>query len=252
MVFGYDTKGTSYSYYSSFALGSKYQADQTGNIEKIKVYVTCTAARNVKVAIWRDSDKVLIGQGVANTGGALDGWLEVTLDSPVAVTSGIDYWLGARADDTCTAWYDDGAANQAFYKSITYADFPSNPLGGVGNNDRKYSIYATYEEGGIAYYQTITEKMGMTDSVPAPVGAFKIAVPTEKLGMLDSIPAPVGAFKIALPTEKLGMLDSATRSKIVPVTITDILGMKDKLEKRKRQIKRPDLPDYTKEGGAPT
>lgn len=102
----------------------------------------------------------------------------------------------------------------------------------------------------VAYTQTISEILGMSDSVPAPKGAFKITVPIEKLDMVDSIPSPKAAFKIAFPIEKLGMLDSATRSFPLKVTIMEILGFRDRLESRKHAGKIGDLPDDTITGGA--
>lgn len=119
----------------------------------------------------------------------------------------------------------------------------------------------------IAYEVTITEKLGMLDSIPTKA-AFKQSV-TDILGMTDTVTKQksmfqtisdilgltdtVGtkvAFKQAV-TDIIGMLDTVTRHFPLAVTITDILGMRDRLITKKRRFPLPDLPDHTTRGGAP-
>lgn len=78
-------------------------------------------------------------------------------------------------------------------------------------------------------HQTISEVVGLTDSVGTKA-AFKIAVPIEKLGMVDSIFKPA-SFKKAV-SELLGMSDSVIPKGTFHWAISDSLGMVDSVLRR--------------------
>ena len=118
----------------------------------------------------------------------------------------------------------------------------------------------------VAYTQTISDILGMVDSISKPAafkrsvsevlgmvdysiakGTFKKAV-SDLLGLADAV-GTKGTFKHSV-ADVLGMLDTATRSRGSPVTISEILGMRDRVETRKRLSKIGDLPDDTITGGA--
>jgi len=87
---------------------------------------------------------------------------------------------------------------------------------------------------GVAHYQTISEVLGMVDSV-AKRADLKQAV-TEKLGMIDSAVAP-GTLHLTV-AEKLGLLDFVAFP--IRVTIMESLGMVDSVAKR-ADLKQPIL-----------
>jgi len=129
-------------------------------------------------------------------------------------------------------------------------------------SDFMFEVY-----GYTAYTQTVSEVLGMVDTIPTKA-AFKRTA-ADLLGMVDSVGKVKGmyqtvadslgmvdavgtkaAFKQAV-SEVLGMVDSASRSRGFPITISEVLGLKDKIESKKRLSKIGDLPDHTITGGAP-
>ena len=98
------------------------------------------------------------------------------------------------------------------------------------------------------FHLITAEILGMVESV-APRADFKQAV-VELLAMADVV-GTKAAYKVAV-VEILGMLDWAWRGFPLKVTVAEILMMRDKLERRKRLSRMPDLPDDTTQGGAPT
>jgi len=117
-----------------------------------------------------------------------------------------------------------------------------------------------------AFTQTVSDLLGLVDSVPTKAAFKQSAVDilgmvesitkqksifqtvADSLGMVDAV-GTKGAFKQAV-SEVLGMVDSASRSRGFPVTISEILGLRDRVEARRHAGKIGDLPDHVITGGA--
>lgn len=84
------------------------------------------------------------------------------------------------------------------------------------------------QEGGVAHSQTITDSLGLLDSV-VPRGNFKKSV-SDILGLLDSV-SPRADYKQAI-TDILGLLDSISKVYSVHITISDILGLLDSVSSK--------------------
>jgi len=216
---------------------------ETGAISKIKVYNRCKSS----------SATGCYSREYIYIGGSL---YEGTLHT--LTTSWADYY---------TEW----ATNPKTGVAWTWADIDALQAGtelfsSQGKDSYCTQVYVIIEYAAVAYTQTISEILGMADSV-VPKGAFRLTV-TESMGMVDSaarqknmfqtvsevlgMSDSVGtkaAFKQAV-SEVLGMVDSAARSRGVPITISETLGLKDRVETRKHLSKIGDLPDDTITGGA--
>jgi len=104
-------------------------------------------------------------------------------------------------------------------------------------------------EDGIDYFQTVSDVVGLLESVPTPVGAFKQST-TDILGLLESAPSAaslhavasdhLGLLDVVTPradfkqgvADQLGMLDTTTTVKTLFQTITDLIGMSDVVVRR--------------------
>ncbi len=98
-----------------------------------------------------------------------------------------------------------------------------------------------------AHEVTITDSVGMLDSVPKRAQGHKLAV-TDIVGASDSVMRKA-SFHLAV-TDIVGMLDSVARSHGIALTISDIVGLRDRIVTRKRIWPLRDLPDDTIQGGA--
>lgn len=117
---------------------------------------------------------------------------------------------------------------------------------GDANVDTRIEGFAWATAEPVAYTVTITETLGMIDTV-AKARSQKVTV-IDVLGMEDSV-GKKASFKQII-TDILGMLDSATRSFPLKVTISEVLGLRDRIESRKHTSVIGDLPDNTITGGA--
>jgi len=94
-----------------------------------------------------------------------------------------------------------------------------------GSSAKAPKLAITYHVG-VAYTITVTEVLGMSESVGTKA-AFKKTV-SESLGMSESVAKPMHMYK----------------------TVSEILGMRDQVEIRKHKIPIGDLPDHVITGGA--
>lgn len=81
---------------------------------------------------------------------------------------------------------------------------------------------------GVEYEVTLTESLGMVDSVARAKGMYQTIV--DSLGMLDSTPTKA-LFHLSV-SDSLGMLDTVKAPGRVEVEITDLLGMLDSATRR--------------------
>jgi len=144
--FGCKTIGANSSRIDQYAYYCKFEAPENGQATSITWYLDDSDNRDFKVALF-DSALNLLAQGVGLKGG--DGWTEVVFAAPVAIVGGQDYWFGGRVEEGASVrcWYDAGDVNQGAGQTITYADFPSDPMV-PGYAAREYSVYCTYTPAG--------------------------------------------------------------------------------------------------------
>jgi hypothetical protein len=287
-IFGYNVKGATELYPSgNYLRACRFYCPNAGRAVSITMYAKqySTYTPKIKYALYSDNNGVpasLVGYTEEWTlTSGWDGWKTLNIISG-GVLSPAYYWITWFANNNAYQYYDAGDTNQYYYVAYTYDSFPSTmPTGGT-YSDRKYSRYCTY-----IYTQTVSEALGLTDSVAKQFNAIKTVsdilgltdsalkplhakelvaealglsdsaartlemyrVAAEVLGMSDQM-ATRAAFKRSI-SDLLGLLDSAMPVRVKPVTVADILWLRDKLDTRKHVSKIGDLPDHTITGGAP-
>lgn len=145
--FGYEIPGGDphdIDYYSAYC---KFQMDDVADQQAVSItwYLTGDEPRGFKVALY-DAGLNLLGQGTGTKSG--DGWITVTLDTPVPLTALAFYWLGGMAEEQVANYKDAGAANQSAWISkydLSYANFPRDPMNPSAYGSNKWSVYCTYE-----------------------------------------------------------------------------------------------------------
>ena len=194
---------------------------------------------------------------VAHAGGGFQ-----AIDIPDTVLEAGTYHFAVQVSAALKYIRYKAGTSEYHQQTYTYGAFPATAS--PGNYSASIlSIYGFYSA---ILYQSVSEVLGMVDSVPTKA-SFKQSV-SEVLGMVDSTPTKA-AFKQAISevlgmsdavgtkaafkqsvTEVLGMVDSAARVKGFAVTIAEILGLRDQIESRKHKTRIGDLPDHTITGGA--
>lgn len=268
--FGYETKGGSAIDVGVNVHGVKFTCTYAGIAKSITLYCKqySTSTPKMKFAIYADNAGVpaaLVGYTEEWTlTSGWDNWKTLNIISGGDLTADTVYWLVFWPSATyLTVYYNAGDENQFAYKATAYNGFPNPFPANPTYAGLKFSVYCTY---GAAYTQTVSEILGMVDSVPTKAtfhltvsdslgmvdsalrkGAFKQAV-SDSLGMSDAV-GTKAAFKQAI-SDVLGIVDSASRARGFLITISEILGMRDRVEGRKHAGKIGDLPDDTITGGA--
>ena len=224
--FGYETIGTSSYYGANYIRGSVFTCPESGTADSISwynKYAFSGVVKAVKCAIYKHSDLSFVGVTEELIAGAANTWIthNFTVPKPDLInTQYILVWWsrGSYAEIA----YDTGETDQGHYQYLYYNSFP-DPLDPAHENC-KYSIYCTYTvAGGVANYQTVSDSLGLLDSV-APKGIFKQSI-SDLLGLLDST-SSIKAQKQTV-TEILGLLDTIITKTGYHVTVSDILGLVD-------------------------
>ncbi len=120
----------------------------TGNCTKLRFWLrTFSFADDVKMALYNSSG-VLLGEGLGVAVGTASGqWVEITLDTPVAVTASTTYKVGyfANAVSSTKIGYSNAGASGAGsgnldFNGTTYAAFPVDPWGGDAGGNVAWTI----------------------------------------------------------------------------------------------------------------
>jgi len=158
-TFGYTTEGgTSYGTADRIT-GQKGTPSSSGTVTKISFYGQWSSAGgNANGAIY-DTSYNIISNGKAEevtVGGdsGVNYWFDVTFSVNPSVVGGTSYWVvdsGLAGSGYFISRGNSGGTNEALFKLQAY----TNPLGDsisspTVQNDRYYSIYATYTAGGSA------------------------------------------------------------------------------------------------------
>ena len=138
---------------------SKYPLTEAGDVTKITVYVD--GVTNVKVAIYAESGGVPTSLLASAEKACVAGWNDITL--LVSLPAG-NYFLAARREtDLINFYYDAGSTNQTAFRTIAYADPWPDPFGVPdAQQDREYSIYATYTPSGEEYERPASQSITMS------------------------------------------------------------------------------------------
>lgn len=146
-TFGYETAGGSTDLTSNKIRGSFFTGSN-GTVTSIAAYVNdfMNNSGNWKYGIYLKSDSSLNGytDSTYRDGSVNAGWKNINISSGGTI-SATDYYLVGWADYTSTINFDT-ETNKGGYNDVTYGTFP-NPASFTASNN-KYSIYATYTEGG--------------------------------------------------------------------------------------------------------
>ena len=120
-------------------LWQKITATFTGNVDKLSVYQAYVnaAGKTIKMALYNAAGTAVLGSGVfVTTGYAENADIEVTLDAPVAVVNGQDYWIGWTYSDNLIGqiWLDYGGSGSesGISYDFLYPDFPEVPVAVTG------------------------------------------------------------------------------------------------------------------------
>jgi hypothetical protein len=125
-----------------FVFASSFSASASGTVTKVGINVA-GAGGSVMTAIYSDSGgtpgNVL---GTSTSTGAVNGWNDLPLTTPVSMTSGTRYWLAVESSSSSTSLY--WAAAGSYYRSgQTYGTFP-NPFGTPSSTSIALNMRITY------------------------------------------------------------------------------------------------------------
>ena len=135
---------------ASVMVGSRFASSSGGTASSVSVYISRSGGSSgvVKCAIYRESDRVLLGvtEEVVVPGG-FSGWQALSFSNGPVLTAGTSYslvvWFGGSG---FVIYYAAGTSAQSWYASQAYGVFPNGPyssLGGFGQESTVYSIYCT-------------------------------------------------------------------------------------------------------------
>jgi len=164
VVFGLDTfgytsigatgQGRSRDY--MFAEGPHSPASD-GQAEVVHLYTEVGYSRPVTLGLYSDNGGTpeggsLLRDTAEGTLPDFDGWADLDLDTPVSVTGGQDYWIGARwSNGAAQLRYDSVSGYSEYYKSSPYSagqlDNPY-PTEATQVSNREYSAYVSYTPSG--------------------------------------------------------------------------------------------------------
>lgn len=127
---------------NDYIMASIYTCPVAGALISISVYIGATVTGNLKVAIWRGSDKVLV-VGSDAVVAVSNAWNTVNLSASLTNQT---YWLGVITDFNVlmSKRYDGGDSNQYTYDAMPFSSAWHNPLTSDGYQNNAVSIYATY------------------------------------------------------------------------------------------------------------
>jgi hypothetical protein len=167
---GYSTQGTSSQTIENRIEGSLFTTGATGGqIQTISAAVSSSANnRNVKVAIYQASDKILVASSSAQrVDSGFNGWLTFSFSDPKPLLNANTNYLlvvwGDSASGSLSVYYDGGSANQGYEDQRTFTSWP-NPDSNLNSNAaRKYSINCTYTLA--TQYTVQAELVGSSDLI---------------------------------------------------------------------------------------
>lgn len=150
-TFGYDTKGGSSYNMGHSTSGSLFEIPVDGILNSITSYIRISTFSGIDVqyGIYEDTlgdNKTRMGITETINYSSYDDWLTLAMSSSVTLFTG-NYWLVGYLDayymyNYIDMFYDDAASNQSGNSTGELTD----PWVIGTYRDRKYSIYATYEE----------------------------------------------------------------------------------------------------------
>jgi len=120
---------------ANYIVMTKWAAVETGSCTELRFRVAASVSGNVVIGIYTDNagePHVLLGQKAAAVASAAERVITVTLDSPIAITSGLNYWIAFNSTAAIVGAKSEAGVRK--YKSAAYGALP-NPAGtGYSNN----------------------------------------------------------------------------------------------------------------------
>jgi hypothetical protein len=153
-TFGYSTIGASVTFPSGVITGSKFTGD-VGFLEKLSIYFNPTSdSTKLKCALYKNSDSSLVADSEEKTtllSGGSQFYVFKAGNIPTKALTAIDYIIVAWCDNNTydSVNYDTGDTNQGRTQARAYGTWP-DPAS-FSNTNNKYSMYATYVNGSIAW-----------------------------------------------------------------------------------------------------
>ena len=154
-------------------------------------------------------------------------WREIAL-TEYTLSVGTKYAIVCRAPDgngvNYIVWRYD--ASDPEYAGGNYEFSSDSGASWSSNLSADFMFEVWGNPAGVSYTQTISEVLGMSDSI-ARRADFKKTV-----------------------SESLGIVEAVAKQKAMHQTVSEVLGMRDMIESRKHKTRIGDLPDHTITGGA--
>jgi hypothetical protein len=174
IIIGEQGTGTSDDGTTGFLVANgPYALASAATIESLSLYLNGVTAGNIQLALYADSSGVpgALLAVTASTAGVATSWNTLNVVTPV-LCSAANYWLALNeSDGTHCKYRYKSQSSGCRYKSQVYGTYP-DPCGTTTNANIRYSLYATFSEGGTQY--TVTTGFNANATVSRTVS---VAVP---------------------------------------------------------------------------
>jgi hypothetical protein len=187
-------------------------ADNSGTLTHLGINVY-TAAGNIMMAIYTDnSDSPGSLLGYTASTPCVEGWNDLELLTPVAVTSGTVYWLGFENDASMSSYRMSSGTHR--YQSQAYGSFPET-ASTTGSNAITHNMRITYTGTSVQGYARATQaeltltiaKVTSMHFYSSTTGNFRLGIyddnggsPDDLLWQSASTAATVGWNTVNIPT----------------------------------------------------
>lgn len=187
-TFGYDTQGGTEAQGGANhqKANGPFSPTSDGGATTIHAYIRGDgASRSITLGFWNDNSSVpdtLVEDSDAITIDTSAGWEQEDLhNSPVAILSANDYWLGMNQNGTVQWYYDtDSFTEDVYNDNETYsvgnlATFGSPP--NLNAENRRQSIYITYTPSGAGDLDvSVDDDITLTENVNLEISPLKAEV----------------------------------------------------------------------------
>jgi len=230
-------------------IGTNYQMANVVDQRLKSIWIYCSSiGSNIKVAAYSSPSQTGAPTSLAWGSGEFTpavGWNEIVIPeaSRPPLTASAWYWLGFKVAGISTVFrYDDGAANSQKTRGESYSNAWSDPFGTPTSGSAQFSIYGEYEVAAQTYTQTVTETMGLSDSIVTARILTKAV--SETMGLSDSIAKQTKFGKVV--SETMGLSDSITPAWVTAQEVSESMAMNDRIGISVNDDPSPsDRPDYT-------
>ncbi len=166
---GYSTKGASTQTIVGRIVGSLFTTNTGGQIQSMSACLIASQTRNVKAAIYQESDDRLIADSTPRTvTSGYDGWVTFSFNDPKPLLNAntnyiLVVWSDGSSQNQVRVYHDPGSTNQGYYDQETFGTWPNPDTNLNPDSARKYSINCTYSQA--TQYTAEAEFTGVSDSI---------------------------------------------------------------------------------------